>query len=204
MASVIFTTGATATFRALLAHVTTVAFLSGLRDAGFAHVTIQYGNEIDRGQKHISKAYFSELLNSNEIIEKLDLSITNEFNDKAVTTFETDGFTLTVFAFSADIGQHIQKADVVVSHAGTGSILDTLRLHKPLIVVTNDALMDDHQKDVAAQLAKDNYLAEISVADLDQLSGLISEVVSGKRTFSKLPNANTEVVQQIVLEELRK
>lgn len=204
MSSIVFTTGATVTFRALLAHVTTVLFLSGLRDGGFAHVTIQYGNETDRSHRHVSKAYFSELLAANGVVEKLDLSIANEFNDKSVTTFQTKGLTLTVFAFSPTIGEHIQHADVVVSHAGTGSILDTLRLRKPLIVVTNDALMDDHQKDVADQLAKDNYLAQISVADLGQLMGLIAEVNSGKRTFSELPPANTGVIQQIVLEELRR
>lgn len=63
------------------------------------------------------------------------------------------------FEYSTRIQDVIQEnADLVISHAGTGSILDSLRLGKPLIVCVNDTLMDNHQQEIADQFASSNHL----------------------------------------------
>lgn len=41
---------------------------------------------------------------------------------------------------------------------GAGSVLETLQAGKPLIVVINDLLMDNHQLELASQLAEDGHL----------------------------------------------
>ena len=43
-------------------------------------------------------------------------------------------------------------ADLIVSHAGSGSILESLSLGKRLVVVVNESLMDNHQAELANEL----------------------------------------------------
>ena len=42
--------------------------------------------------------------------------------------------------------------------AGSGSIFETLQLGKPLIVVVNEDLMDNHQSELAEELAERKHL----------------------------------------------
>lgn len=41
---------------------------------------------------------------------------------------------------------------------GSGSVFETLRAGKPLLVVVNEALMDNHQRELADDLAAQGYL----------------------------------------------
>ncbi|XP_077268237.1 alg13 UDP-N-acetylglucosaminyltransferase subunit [Temnothorax americanus] len=61
------------------------------------------------------------------------------------------------FGLSPSIGEYMQLADLVISHAGAGSVLEALEKCKHLIVVTNDLLMDNHQIELAEQLYKDEH-----------------------------------------------
>lgn len=62
------------------------------------------------------------------------------------------------FTFSSSIADHLKSASLVISHAGSGSIFETLRLGKPLIVVVNEDLMDNHQSELAEELADRKHL----------------------------------------------
>ncbi|XP_022719331.1 UDP-N-acetylglucosamine transferase subunit ALG13 homolog [Durio zibethinus] len=62
------------------------------------------------------------------------------------------------FTFSSSIADHLRSASLVISHAGSGSIFETLQLGKPLIVVVNEDLMDNHQSELAEELADRKHL----------------------------------------------
>ncbi|CAH9080996.1 unnamed protein product [Cuscuta epithymum] len=62
------------------------------------------------------------------------------------------------FTFSSSIAEYLKSASLVISHAGSGSIFETLRLGKPLIVVVNEDLMDNHQSELAEELAERKHL----------------------------------------------
>lgn len=60
--------------------------------------------------------------------------------------------------FFDDFLGEVTKSDLVISHAGAGTCLEVLHTGKPLIVVINEDLMDNHQSELAEQLQSDEYL----------------------------------------------
>ncbi|KAM7472781.1 hypothetical protein LguiA_010964 [Lonicera macranthoides] len=71
---------------------------------------------------------------------------------------EDGSLSVEYFAFSSSIADSLRSASLVISHAGSGSIFETLRLGKPLIVVVNEDLMDNHQSELAEELAERKHL----------------------------------------------
>ncbi|XP_072125870.1 putative bifunctional UDP-N-acetylglucosamine transferase and deubiquitinase ALG13 [Mobula birostris] len=67
-------------------------------------------------------------------------------------------FTLEIYRFKDTIADDIQNATLVISHAGAGSCLEILEAGKPLIVVINEKLMNNHQLELAKQLYCDGHL----------------------------------------------
>ncbi|KAJ4959023.1 hypothetical protein NE237_026134 [Protea cynaroides] len=71
---------------------------------------------------------------------------------------EDGSLAVDFFTFSSSIADYLRSASLVISHAGSGSIFETLRLGKPLIVVVNEDLMDNHQSELAEELAERKHL----------------------------------------------
>ncbi|KAL5714553.1 N-acetylglucosaminyldiphosphodolichol N-acetylglucosaminyltransferase [Ranunculus cassubicifolius] len=71
---------------------------------------------------------------------------------------EHGGLAVDYFTFSSSIADYLKSASLVISHAGSGSIFESLRLGKPLIVVVNEDLMDNHQSELAEELAERKHL----------------------------------------------
>jgi beta-1,4-N-acetylglucosaminyltransferase len=68
----------------------------------------------------------------------------------------TDSFQ---YAKPDEMNGYFQGADLVIGHAGAGTIMETLKLGKPLLVVVNDKLMQNHQTDVAHALCERGLLS---------------------------------------------
>ena len=80
----------------------------------------------------------------------------------------------------ADLMEHIRTADVVVTHAGVGSILTCLRLGRTPLVVPRQSCfgehVDDHQVELTHALAEDGKVIPVwDVADLPALVEIVPE-----------------------------
>ncbi|KAI4457652.1 glycosyl transferase-related [Holotrichia oblita] len=103
-----------------------------------------------------------ETVSSSEILEILkNLGYTEiQFQTGAGIINKTShpNITLLYDKYVEDFIKQIDLADLVISHAGAGTCLEVLHEHKPLIVVINESLMDNHQSELAEQLQSDGYL----------------------------------------------
>lgn len=76
------------------------------------------------------------------------------------------GITVECYRLKNNISEDITSSNLVISHAGAGSCIEVLNAKKPLIVVVNENLMDNHQTELAAQLHADGYLLYCTPATL--------------------------------------
>ncbi|XP_072932885.1 UDP-N-acetylglucosamine transferase subunit ALG13 [Epargyreus clarus] len=72
--------------------------------------------------------------------------------------YEKEDIKVCLYRFKDSIKADIENADLVISHAGAGSCLETLGAKKPLLVVVNEDLMNNHQLELAEKLQVDGHL----------------------------------------------
>lgn len=78
---------------------------------------------------------------------------------------------ITAFDYTRDMAALQREADLIISHAGAGSIFEALALRKPLLVVVNEALMDNHQSELAAALHDAGHLYAATCGTLASVMG---------------------------------
>lgn len=75
---------------------------------------------------------------------------------------------LETFRFKESIAEDMRRAHLIISHAGAGSCLEALGARKPLLVVVNDKLMNNHQLELARQLHSDSHLLYCTCSTLTE------------------------------------
>ncbi|CAI4470501.1 ADM_collapsed_G0019990.mRNA.1.CDS.1 [Saccharomyces cerevisiae] len=97
------------------------------------------------------------------------------------------------FDFSTKMQSIIRDySDLVISHAGTGSILDSLRLNKPLIVCVNDSLMDNHQQQIADKFVELGYVWSCAPTETGLIAGLRASQTEKLKPFPVSHNPSFE------------
>lgn len=84
-----------------------------------------------------------------------------------------------VFEFTDRIEEYYERADVVITHAGAGSIYQLLDFRKPMIIVPNTDRLDRHQYDIATFMQTNGYA--LTVFALDTLSEAVQK--AARTTF---------------------
>lgn len=104
--------------------------LAALETKGFRAVTVQYG----RGPRPECCA-----------ADDAAAAAAASSSGRSAPTPPPHSVRVDAFPFSPSLDAHMRAADLVVSHAGAGSVFEALSQSKRLLVVVNDALMDNHQ-----------------------------------------------------------
>ncbi|KAI9824640.1 MAG: hypothetical protein M1819_000841 [Sarea resinae] len=169
------TIGATASFDGLISAVLDPGFLQELHEADYTSLAVQYGSQAGEAQ---FAAFTTKYPAGSE--ERHGIEIRG-------FDFKTEGLKDEMLAARGDRREGGREG-VVISHAGSGSILDALRLSVPLIVVPNPSLLDNHQLELASELAKQGYVVH---GRLDDLAASIGESEALRQKQRAWPPVNS-------------
>jgi beta-1,4-N-acetylglucosaminyltransferase len=62
------------------------------------------------------------------------------------------------YAFKSSLAPDMEQADLILSHAGAGTVTEALRLGKRMVVVINSILMHNHQTELANAMGSRKHL----------------------------------------------
>ena len=176
----LFVTVGTTQFDALIDEVVDLGG-AALRQLGYKNVVLQIG----RGSPTslFERGLAQHLANTASVSDNNDAA--------ADWRFALDGIDVTVFRFKASITEYIRNAGAIVSHAGAGSIFEALRLRPrvPLVVVSNPLLSEDHQSELASQMAADSFVVHAHLRGASLAAALRT---AQTRAFATLPSPQTD------------
>jgi beta-1,4-N-acetylglucosaminyltransferase len=94
------------------------------------------------------------------------------------------GIQIDCYDFKASLEEDMLQADLILSHAGAGTLMECCNLHRRLVAVINSKLMDNHQIELASALHQRGHLLMIqSPKDL-----FLSETWQAIETFRPVPH----------------
>lgn len=118
-----------------------------------------------------------ELISQGKIEEEV-------FGQIGQTKYLPKNYEYTRFLSQDEFNRYQSKADIVISHGGTGSLVGALKKGKKVIAVPRllkyGEHIDDHQIQVSSVLANENYL--IMVKDMKDLLSAINELKNNLNT----------------------
>ena len=100
------------------------------------------------------------------------------------TAFETDKFKTIRFTSENEFKEYIQKASVVITHAGSGAIFNSIKAGKKAIAMARlhdfNEMADNHQTELVKKLSEGGYI----------LDGTYSLIEAWPKLESFVPRAN--------------
>ncbi|XP_045473470.1 UDP-N-acetylglucosamine transferase subunit ALG13 homolog [Harmonia axyridis] len=128
------------------------------------HIFVTVGTT--KFDKLISAMTNENILNS--LIKLGYSSIQFQTGNGNFTTVSNESIEIKYKSFFENFEDEIKRSDLVISHAGAGSCLEVLQCGKPLIVVINEDLMDNHQYELAEHLSKQGHLYYCTCESLEK------------------------------------
>ena len=129
----------------------------------------------------VGSGSFDDLIEKVDSLNLKEHQITCQIGNGKYTPRNFDFFTL-----KANLHKEIKQANIVITHAGAGTIFPLLEINKKIIVIPNCQRIDKHQLDLANYLNK-NELAEVCF-DLENLQLSLDNALSKQyKTYYKEP-----------------
>lgn len=100
--------------------------------------------------------------------------------------------------YTQNIDEYYNNYDLIISHAGAGSVYKLLELNKKTIFVPNYTMKDDHQIDICNFIEKKNYalVMKINQKDID-INKTINESFNSQNTTYEKEKTPMSLSQEI-------
>lgn len=139
----------------------------------------------------------SQKFQFNRLLEAIDSliaagAITEEvFAQTGYSDYVPIHYAYRKFLDGTEFREKMKQADTVITHGGTGAIINAVKAHKIVIAVPRQAAfgehVDDHQKEIVREFGELNYIQPcMNVSDLGE-----ALIQAGQKTFSEY-RSNTD------------
>ncbi|KAL1953405.1 hypothetical protein VTO42DRAFT_2844 [Malbranchea cinnamomea] len=182
------TVGATASFNALVQEVVSAPFLEALRANHYTHLVVQYGQGGESVYQAFKDAY------GREVEEKYGVYVWG-------FDYKVAGLKEEFKAVKVNPEQRREEG-VVISHAGTGTILEVMRFGIPLVVVPNPELMHNHQEELAKQLESVGYVLHGRLGNLHTILNQVEDFRVRLHMWPPVNRFDEKGIQSVMDDEL--
>ena len=149
----------------------------------------------------------SQKFQFDRLIKEIDFISSNKdynfFAQIGYSTYTPHNFEFVKFLDKEEFDSHIDKADLIITHAGTGAIISALKKHKKVIAVPRLSKygehVDNHQLQISSVFSMKNYLVEVK--DIAKLESEIINITNSEFVYYE---SNTNFFVKNLIEIIEK
>ncbi|CAB9496916.1 Putative bifunctional UDP-N-acetylglucosamine transferase and deubiquitinase ALG13 [Seminavis robusta] len=142
----------------------------------------------------VGTTLFDKLVLSTSSPEALQWMLANGFTrviiqygkgvEPSIPKDQAAGFEkIETYRFKPTLEDDMKAADMIISHAGAGTVMEAMRMEKHLVVVINTLLMDNHQAELANAMGSRKHIFVVKEPDDMQRFEIWDEF----NTFTPIP-----------------
>ncbi len=143
------------------------------------------------------KFQFNRLLKEVDKLIKKNIIKEEVFGQIGVSDYKPKNYNYKEFMTQEEFNGYIDKSDIIITHAGTGVIVNAIKKEKKVIGVPRLAKygehVDDHQIQLIKEFTEMNFIEECN--DIEELEEKIKKIKN--KNFTKYKTNNDEFLQNI-------
>lgn len=140
--------------------------------------------------------YIDEKIKSQEISEEV-------FAQIGYSTYIPQNYRYKEFLDKKEIESIIEESDLLITHAGVGTIIAAMKHEKPIIVVPRLSRFEEHVDDHQLQIAEAFSSKNIIISNGEKMEDLIDNINKAKQfKFEKYISSNKKI--QSIIEKFIK
>ena len=143
------------------------------------------------------KFQFNRLLKEVDKLIKKNIIKEEDFGQIGVSDYKPKNYNYKEFMTQEEFNGYIDKSDIIITHAGTGVIVNAIKKEKKVIGVPRLAKygehVDDHQIQLIKEFTEMNFIEECN--DIEELEEKIKKIKN--KNFTKYKTNNDEFLQNI-------